>query len=118
MLLREAMNFVKSNTKRGREKLPDGRKNKPEYAERAVLQARRSTWQVPRRGTFRLHLRDQAAHLFEVACMVFRTNSLYEALSVFDATLAIVTKRAVALDKLETQGFAGAPNKSPKSKRK
>ena len=39
MLLREAMNFVKSNTKRGWEKLPDGRKNKPEYAERALLEA-------------------------------------------------------------------------------
>ena len=39
MLLREAMNFVKSNTKRGWEKLPDGRKNKPKYAERAVLEA-------------------------------------------------------------------------------
>jgi ATP-dependent DNA helicase RecG len=39
MLLREAMNFVRSNTKRGWEKLPDGRKNKPEYAERAVLEA-------------------------------------------------------------------------------
>ncbi len=39
MLLREAMNFVKANTKRGWEKLPDGRKNKPEYAERAVLEA-------------------------------------------------------------------------------
>ena len=39
MLLREAMNFVKSNTKRGWEKLPGGRKNKPEYAERAVLEA-------------------------------------------------------------------------------
>ena len=39
MLLREAMNFVKSNTKRGWEKLPHGRKNKPEYAERAVLEA-------------------------------------------------------------------------------
>ena len=39
MLLREVMNFVKSNTKRGWEKLPDGRKNKPEYAERAVLEA-------------------------------------------------------------------------------
>ena len=39
MLLREAMNFVKSNTKRGWEKQPDGRKNKPEYAERAVLEA-------------------------------------------------------------------------------
>lgn len=38
MLLREAMNFVKSNTKRGWEKLPAGRKNKPEYAERAVLE--------------------------------------------------------------------------------
>ena len=38
MLLREAMNFVKSNTKRGWEKLPDGRKNKTEYAERAVLE--------------------------------------------------------------------------------
>lgn len=38
MLLREAMNFVKSNTKRGWEKLSDGRKNKPEYAERAVLE--------------------------------------------------------------------------------
>ena len=30
LLLREAMNFVKSNTKKGWEKLPDGRKNKPE----------------------------------------------------------------------------------------
>ncbi len=39
ILLREAMNFVKSNTKKGWEKLPDGRKNKPEYAERAVLEA-------------------------------------------------------------------------------
>lgn len=39
MLLREAMNFVKSNTKKGWEKLPTGRKNKPEYAERAVLEA-------------------------------------------------------------------------------
>ena len=39
MLLRETMNFVKSNTKRGWEKLPEGRKNKPEYAERAVLEA-------------------------------------------------------------------------------
>ena len=39
MLLREAMNFVKSNTKMGWEKLPNGRKNKPEYAERAVLEA-------------------------------------------------------------------------------
>lgn len=38
MLLREAMNFVKSNTKRGWEKLPDGRKDKPEYAERAILE--------------------------------------------------------------------------------
>ena len=37
MLLRGAMNFVKSNTKRGWEKLPDGRKNKPEYVVRAVL---------------------------------------------------------------------------------
>ena len=39
MLLREAMNFVKSNTRKGWKKLPDGRKNKPEYAERAVLEA-------------------------------------------------------------------------------
>ena len=39
MLLREAMNFVKSNTKKGWEKLPNGRKNKPEYSERAVLEA-------------------------------------------------------------------------------
>lgn len=38
MLLREAMNFVKSNTRRGWDKLPDGRKNKPEYAERAILE--------------------------------------------------------------------------------
>jgi ATP-dependent DNA helicase RecG len=38
LLLRESMNFVKSNTKRGWEKLPDGRKNKPEYAERALLE--------------------------------------------------------------------------------
>lgn len=37
MLLCEAMSFVRSNTKRSWEKLPDGRKNKPEYAERAVL---------------------------------------------------------------------------------
>lgn len=40
MLLRESMNFVKSNTRRGWEKLPDGRKNKPEYAERAVLETK------------------------------------------------------------------------------
>ena len=39
MLLREAMNFMKSNTRKGWEKLPNGRKNKPEYAERAVLEA-------------------------------------------------------------------------------
>ena len=39
LLLREAMNFVKSNTKKGWEKLPNGRKNKPEYAERAILEA-------------------------------------------------------------------------------
>ena len=39
LLLREAMNFVKSNTRKGWEKLPNGRKNKPEYAERAVLEA-------------------------------------------------------------------------------
>lgn len=39
LLLREAMNFVKSNTKKGWEKMPNGRKNKPEYAERAVLEA-------------------------------------------------------------------------------
>ena len=39
MLLREAMNFVKSNTKRGWEKLSNGRKNRPEYAERAVFEA-------------------------------------------------------------------------------
>ena len=38
MLLREAMNFVKSNTKNGWKKLPEGRKNEPEYAERAVLE--------------------------------------------------------------------------------
>lgn len=39
MLLREAINFAKSNTKRGWEKLSNGRKNRPEYAERAVLEA-------------------------------------------------------------------------------
>ena len=39
MLLREAMNFVKSNTKKGWKKLPNGRENKPEYAERAILEA-------------------------------------------------------------------------------
>ena len=39
MLLREAMAFAKANTRKGWEKLPDGRKNKPEYAERAVLEA-------------------------------------------------------------------------------
>lgn len=39
LLLREAMAFVKANTRKGWEKLPDGRKNKPEYAERAILEA-------------------------------------------------------------------------------
>ena len=39
LLLREAMDFVKANTRKGWEKLPYGRKNKPEYAERAVLEA-------------------------------------------------------------------------------
>ncbi len=38
LLLREAMAFAKANTRKGWEKLPDGRKNKPEYAERAVLE--------------------------------------------------------------------------------
>lgn len=38
ILLREALNFVKSNTKSGWKKLPEGRKNAPEYAERAVLE--------------------------------------------------------------------------------
>ncbi len=38
MLLREAMNFIKSNTKNSWKKLADGRKNEPEYAERAVLE--------------------------------------------------------------------------------
>ena len=38
MLLREALAFVKSNTRRGWEKLPTGRRNKPDYAERAVLE--------------------------------------------------------------------------------
>ena len=39
LLLREAMAFAKASTRKGWEKLPDGRKNKPEYAERAVLEA-------------------------------------------------------------------------------
>ncbi len=39
LLLRESMSFVKANTRKGWEKLPDGRKNKPEYAERAILEA-------------------------------------------------------------------------------
>ena len=39
LLLREAMAFVKANTRKGWKKLPNGRKNKPEYAERAVLEA-------------------------------------------------------------------------------
>lgn len=39
LLLRESMNFVKANTRKGWEKLPNGRKNKPEYAGRAVLEA-------------------------------------------------------------------------------
>ena len=38
LLLREAMAFAKANTRKGWEKLPDGRRNKPEYAERAVLE--------------------------------------------------------------------------------
>lgn len=38
LLLREAMAFAKASTRKGWEKLPDGRKNKPEYAERAVLE--------------------------------------------------------------------------------
>ena len=39
LLLREGMNFIKSNTRKGWVKLPDRRKNNPEYAERAVLEA-------------------------------------------------------------------------------
>ncbi|MCF0195135.1 MAG: putative DNA binding domain-containing protein [Bacteroidaceae bacterium] len=39
LLLREAKNFVKANTRKGWEKLPNGRRNKPEYAERAILEA-------------------------------------------------------------------------------
>lgn len=33
------MNFVRSNTKRGWKKLPNGQRNKPEYTERPVLEA-------------------------------------------------------------------------------
>ena len=36
LLLREAMAFVKANTRKGWEKLPDGRRNKPEYAESRI----------------------------------------------------------------------------------
>ena len=39
MLLRQAQDFVKSNTLSGWEKLPNGRKHKHQYAERAVLEA-------------------------------------------------------------------------------
>lgn len=39
MLLREAINFVKSNTRCGWEKTREGRINKAEYAERALLEA-------------------------------------------------------------------------------
>lgn len=39
LLLRESMDFVKANTRKGWEKLPNGRRNKPEYAERAILEA-------------------------------------------------------------------------------
>ena len=39
LLLREAMNFVKSSTRKGWEKLPNGKNTHPEYAERAVLEA-------------------------------------------------------------------------------
>lgn len=38
LLLREAMSFVKANTRKGWEKLPNGRNNKPECAERAILE--------------------------------------------------------------------------------
>ena len=38
LLLREAMNFIKANTRNGWKKLPDGRRNIPEYAERALLE--------------------------------------------------------------------------------
>ena len=38
MLLQQALNFVKSNTRNGWEKLPGGKKNSHEYAERAVLE--------------------------------------------------------------------------------
>lgn len=38
MLLREAVNFVKSNTRKGWQKQPNGKKYKTEYAERAVLE--------------------------------------------------------------------------------
>lgn len=38
LLLREAMAFAKANTRKGWEKLPGGRRNKLEYAERAVLE--------------------------------------------------------------------------------
>ena len=38
LLLREVMAFAKANTRKGWEKLPGGRRNKREYAERAVLE--------------------------------------------------------------------------------
>ena len=39
LLLRAGVDFVNSNTNNGWVKLPDGRKNLPDYAERAVLEA-------------------------------------------------------------------------------
>lgn len=39
LLLRSAQEFAKSNTRKGWEKLPNGKKIKAEYAERAVLEA-------------------------------------------------------------------------------
>lgn len=39
LLLRAGVDFVNSNTNSGWVKLPDGRKNLPDYAERAVLEA-------------------------------------------------------------------------------
>ena len=39
LLLRAGVDFVNSNTNSGWMKLPDGRKNIPDYAERAVLEA-------------------------------------------------------------------------------
>ena len=101
MLLREAMNFVKSNTKRGWEKLPDGRKNKPEYAERAVLEAMVNHF-IHRDYTVmgsEVHL-----DIYDDRLTVTSPGGMYNGMLIQDLDIPILANVMAQLDYMEKRG--------------